>query len=280
MEPLQAVVLGAIQGLTEFFPVSSSGHLVIFQQLMGLKEPVLLFDISVHVGTLAAIFCYYFKDILRLAAAFFQVLPWGEPKSGRPVSPETLAESRMAWLIVAGSVPTALIGSMLNTVSDVLFSSLALVGLALVVTGAIVLVTRGAPPGSGGESAVSLKKALWIGTVQGLAVIPGISRSGSTIAASLFLGIDRDTAARFSFLLSVPAILGALVLEISGGSGSSGNVSAGVVALGTVTAFVVGYAALSLLVKLVQKGRLYVFAPYCFLLGIIALMAGGGGAAF
>ena len=111
-------------------------------------------------------------------------------------------------------------------------------------------------------------------------MIPGISRSGSTIAASLFLGIDRDTAARFSFLLSVPAILGALVLEISGGSGSSGNVSAGVVALGTVTAFVVGYAALSLLVKLVQKGRLYVFAPYCFLLGIIALMAGGGGAAY
>ncbi|MEZ4602986.1 MAG: undecaprenyl-diphosphate phosphatase [Desulfobacterales bacterium] len=186
----------------------------------------------------------------------------------------------MAWLIVAGSVPTALIGSMLNTVSDVLFSSLALVGLALVVTGAIVLATRWAPPGSGGESAVSLKKALWIGTVQGLAVIPGISRSGSTIAASLFLGIDRDTAARFSFLLSIPAILGALVLEISGGSGSSGNVSAGVVALGTVTAFVVGYAALSLLVKLVQKGRLYVFAPYCFLLGIIALMAGGGGAAY
>ena len=151
MEPLQAVVLGAIQGLTEFFPVSSSGHLVIFQQLMGLKEPVLLFDISVHVGTLAAIFCYYFKDILRLAAAFFQVLPWGEPKRGRPVSPETLAESRMAWLIVAGSVPTALIGGMLNTISDVLFSSLALVGLALVVTGAIVLATRWAPPGSRGR---------------------------------------------------------------------------------------------------------------------------------
>lgn len=275
MAPLQAVILGAIQGLTEFFPVSSSGHLVIFQQLMGLNEPVLLFDISVHVGTLAAILCYYVKDILRLATAFFRVFPWKEPKNSQPVSPETLADSRMAWLIIAGSVPTALIGYGLNMVSDVLFSSLVLVGLALVATGTIVLATRWAQPDPGKGSAMTLKTALWIGTVQGVAVIPGISRSGSTIAAALFCGIDRDTAARFSFLLSVPAILGALVLEISGGDAGTGGVSAGVIALGTAAAFVVGYAALSLLVKMVKKGRLYVFAPYCFLLAAVALMAGG-----
>ena len=275
MDPFQAVILGMIQGLTEFFPVSSSGHLVIFQQLMGLTEPVLLFDISVHVGTLAAIVCYYFKDILRLVTAFFQVFPWGKPGSGRAVSPEILAESRMAWLIVAGTVPTALIGFGLNTISGILFSSLLLVGLALIITGAIVLATRWARPDPKDGSAVSLKKALWIGTVQGLAVIPGISRSGSTIAVSLFLGIDRDTAARFSFLLSIPAILGALVLEIAGGSAGGGHVSAGVIALGMGTAFVVGYAALSLLVKMVKKGRLYVFAPYCFLLAAAALLAGG-----
>lgn len=273
MGPMQAVILGAVQGLTEFFPVSSSGHLVIFQQMMGLKEPVLLFDISVHVGTLAAIVFYYIKDIFRLISAFLYVAIWRIKRGERRMSPEKLADSRMAWLIIAGSIPTAAIGFGLNTISDVLFSSLILVGMALIITGAIILATRWVPSMREAVPAVSFKQALWIGVVQGLAVIPGISRSGSTISAALFCGINRETAARFSFLLSIPAILGALVLETAGGGGNAGNISPVAIAMGMGTSFIVGYAALSLLVKIVQKGRLFLFAPYCFMLGAFALSA-------
>jgi undecaprenyl-diphosphatase len=273
MQMTQAVVLGAIQGLTEFFPVSSSGHLVIFQQMMGLREPVLMFDISVHVGTLAAIFVYYFADILRIFTALIRPVASLKTRDAQAL-PTDGADRRLVWLIVVGSVPTAVIGFGLSRISHVLFSSLVVVGISLLITGALVLATRwiGRKPDSG--QGFSFWRAVVVGTVQGLAVIPGISRSGSTIVMGLVLGVDREKAVRFSFLLSMPAIIGALVLQLVGESAGAGPVSAGVMAVGTITSFAVGYVALCLLVKLVQKGRLHVFAPYCFLLGGVAVIAG------
>lgn len=275
MEPMQAIILGVIQGLTEFFPVSSSGHLVIFQQMMGFKEPVLMFDISLHVGTLVAIVLYYFNDIIRI---FKSLIRSASCRMGRQAGELSKAEStdiKMAWLIVAGSLPTAVIGFGFHMISNVLFSSLTIVGISLMITGGILLGTRWVHPGKDSVSDVSIKKALLIGTIQGLAVIPGISRSGSTISAGLFLGVNRETAIRYSFLLSIPAILGALVLQIFTDSAGAGNVSLGIIATGLVTSFIVGYAALSLLVKMVQKGHLYFFTPYCFVLGVVALIVGG-----
>jgi len=274
MEPMQAVILGAVQGLTEFFPVSSSGHLVVFQQMMGIKEPVLLFDISVHVGTLAAIVVYFFNDIISILKSLLLSLSDRMKGQAAHFTDSETADINMAWMIVAGSVPTAVIGFGLQMMSDVLFSSLIIVGASLLLTGMILLGTRWVNQKSVPEMKLSVKQALLIGTVQGIAVIPGISRSGSTISAGLFLGVNQDVAIRYSFLLSIPAILGALVLQLITGGPEAGGGSVGVLASGLVSSFVVGYIALSLLVKMVQKGHLYVFAPYCILLGGIVLFAG------
>jgi len=274
MDLMQAILLGGIQGLTEFFPVSSSGHLVIFQQMMGLTEPVLMFDISVHVGTLAAILVYFFNDIIRIFKSFISSASCRLSGQSEKLSQVEISDTRMAWMLVAGSLPTAVIGFGMHMVSDVLFSSLTIVGVSLLVTGGILLGTRWINKKKKTESDLSVKQALLIGTVQGLAVIPGISRSGSTISAALLLGVNHDVAIRYSFLLSIPAILGALVLQLLTDSSGAGNISLVVIAAGLLTSFIVGYAALSLLVKMVQKGHLYLFAPYCILLGVVVLIAG------
>jgi undecaprenyl-diphosphatase len=271
MDLIQAIILGAIQGLTEFFPVSSSGHLVIFQQMMGLKEPVLLFDISVHMGTLAAIVIYFFKDIINIMKSLIHSISSRlSGQSGHFTSLES-RDINMAWMLVAGSFPTAVIGAGLQMISDVLFSSLLLVGVSLMITGGILLGTRWISQENESGMDLTIKQALLIGTVQGLAVIPGISRSGSTIVAGLFLGVNRDLAIRYSFLLSIPAILGALVLQVLTDPSGAGNISLSIIAAGLVTSLIVGYAALSLLVKMVQKGHLYFFTPYCIVLGVIVL---------
>jgi undecaprenyl-diphosphatase len=271
MDLIQAIILGAIQGLTEFFPVSSSGHLVIFQQMMGLKEPVLIFDISVHMGTLAAIVIYFFKDIINIIKSLVHsISSLLSGQSGHFTGLES-RDINMAWMLVAGSIPTAVIGAGLQMISDVLFSSLLLVGVSLVITGGILLGTRWIRQENVSDTDLTIKQALLIGTVQGLAVIPGISRSGSTIVAGLFLGVNRNLAIRYSFLLSIPAILGALVLQLFTDPSGAGNISLSIIAAGLLTSLIVGYVALSLLVKMVQKGHLYFFAPYCILLGLIVL---------
>lgn len=274
MEPVQAVILGAVQGLTEFFPVSSSGHLVIFQQMMGFKEPDLLFDISVHIGTLAAIVVYFFNDIVNiLKSLFFSLFNRTKARAGHFTDSE-IRDVNMAWMIVAGSIPTAMIGFGLQMISDILFSSLLIVGVALLVTGAILPVPRRMKQKKSPDIKLSIKQALLIGTVQGLAVIPGISRSGSTISIALLAGVSRDAAIRFSFLLSIPAILGALMLQLFMDSPEINGATGSVIFIGLVTSLIVGYAALSLLVKMVQKGHLYYFTPYCIILGAVVLMAG------
>jgi len=275
MDLMQAIILGVVQGLTEFFPVSSSGHLVIFQQMMGLKEPLLMFDISVHMGTLAAIFLFFFNDISRIINSFIRSVSCRLNGQSGILSSVEISDTRMAWMLVAGSLPTAVLGFGLNMISEVLYSSLFIVGVSLLVTGGILLGTRWMKQKNGLGSDLTLKQALLIGTVQGLAVIPGISRSGSTISVALFLGVNHEIAIRYSFLLSIPAILGALILQLFTDSPGDGNVSLSILAVGLVTSLIVGYAALSLLVKMVQKGYLYFFTPYCILLGVIVLIAGG-----
>ncbi len=273
MNHFQALILGAIQGITEFLPVSSSGHLVIAQHLFGISEPVLAFDIGVHVGTLMAVLLYFRTDLMDILAS---VLRWLR-RSLRMHRPAAIESSdvhlKMAALIVAGSIPTAIIGLLFNKVAEQLFSSPVLVGGALLVTAAALWATRWITAEGGNEMAFSLPRAVGVGLVQGLAIVPGISRSGSTIAAGLFLGLNRNTAARFSFLLSIPAVAGAGLLgalDLMEG----GGIAPLMIAEGLVASFAVGYGALAFLVYLVNRGRLHLFAPYCVLAAVVAVVIG------
>ncbi len=260
MTIFQAVILGIVQGLTEFLPISSSGHLVIFQRLFGLKEPELFFDVSVHMGTLAAVVIFYRKDIRRLCVAFFTGIM--QFRSNNFPEPADKADFQTAVLIIVGSVPTAIIGLLFRNVSGSLFTSILLVGFAMIATGAAMWSERFIPV----RESIPLtgKKALLIGTVQGIAIIPGVSRSGSTIVTGLFMGLNRESAAKFSFLLSIPAIIGAEILSLSH-IGAHSNFAAAL--FGTLTAGIVGFFALRFLVYIVKIGRLHYFSIYCWLIG-------------
>ncbi len=275
MDPLHAVVLGAIQGLTEFLPVSSSGHLVIAQHLFGLREPEILFDVGVHLGTLVAVLFYFRRDLAGILAAVTRYGARLFNVSAMRSALRTDADLRMAWLIIVGSVPTAVIGLLMKKAADQLFGSMLLAGCMLLVTGVLLLLTRLAPPPAepvaGGEPQFRSPKAFAIGVVQGLAIIPGISRSGSTIAAALFLGLSRDTAARFSFLLSIPAIVGAALLTARDVTGETAG-QLPVLLLGALTSCVVGYLSLKFLVYIVNRGRLHMFAPYVLVVGTLAVI--------
>ena len=273
MQPIQAILLGVIQGLAEFLPVSSSGHLVLMQNLFGFSEPEVLFDISLHIGTLIAVCIVFFSEILSILKALLS-LPGLIKTSG---SMKQLYQDnepvRMATLIVLGSIPTALLGLLFHKVVDQLFGSVWIVGIMLIITGTLLWLTRRFRIKGRPLKGTTIKDALIIGLVQGLAIMPGISRSGSTISVALFMGINREVAGRYSFLLSIPAILGALVLSL-GSPAVQTTVSGGMFLMGTLTAGIVGFGALKVLLHLVNRGRLHLFAPYCWLLGIVALIVG------
>ncbi len=266
-------MLGIIQGLTEFLPISSSGHLVLSQRLFGMTEPALFFNISVHVGTLLAVILFFRKEIQNIIGALIGA-------AGRVVRKEAglgevMAEDdvRMGVLIVVGSVPTAVLGLLFNEAADLLFSSVAIVGWMLIVTGTFLWITRWVSKEGEGMEGLATRNAFIIGTVQGLAILPGISRSGATISAGLFLGLNRETAARYSFLLSIPAILGAEMLALKDVTSETAGVTLTTLA-GAVAAAITGYCALVFLLFVIRKGRLHMFAPYCWLVGAGALILG------
>ena len=273
MTTLEAIILGILQGLTEFLPVSSSGHLVLFQHLFGLKEAELFFDVCVHMGTLLAVVIVFRQEIIKIISALLQLVSLGGQKEKFLQKADSDPELKMAAFIVIGSIPTAVLGLLFASIADRLFSSTLITGLMLIVTGLLLWVTRKAETHTVAANSGQLTKgkALIIGIVQGLAIIPGISRSGSTISTGLLLGVDRETAARYSFLLAIPAIVGAGLLSLKDGLSQMDSII-GMSLLGAVTAALVGYGALKSLLHMVKKGRLYVFAPYCWLVGILAIL--------
>jgi undecaprenyl-diphosphatase len=268
---IEAAVLGVVQGLTEFLPVSSSGHLVLFQHLFGLVEPELLFDICVHVGTLAAVLIVFYPDILELLKTL-ATLPGLARRSG---SLRALFADhpgiRLMTMIAVGCIPTAVLGIVFAKMAEALFGTIWLVGLALLVTGTFLWFTRQRKAIGRPIKEMTLKDAFIIGLIQGMAIIPGISRSGATISAALYLGVDRELAGRFSFLLAIPAIIGALLLGLDSDAFQT-TLPAGTILIGSLAAAVVGYLALVVLLKMVKKGQLYRFAPYCWAVGAGALI--------
>ncbi len=265
MNPFQSIVLGIVQGAAEFLPVSSSGHLVLVPWAFGWADPGLLFDTLVHWGTLLAVVVYFRGGLWALLQA------WVRSVLQRKVdSPE----ARTAWLILIATIPGAVIGYLFEGYFESLFASPGSVALLLIATGAVLVasdmvyrrVRRHRYPGLG--------DAVIIGFAQAAAIAPGLSRSGLTIAAGVFRGLSREDAARFSFLLSVPIILGAGLAQIGKTLGAAGGTAWLPLVLGFVSAAVSGYLAIRFLLKFVQRHRLWPFAVYCWCVAAAVLIAG------
>ncbi len=270
-----ALFLGLVQGIAEFLPISSSGHLAIFQNLFGLKDVPMLFDVLLHFGTLVALCAFYRKDILEMLreAVRFVTDPTGKKQKPTPAR-------RLLLLIILACLPLVPFVLLKDSVES-LMGMPVFIGAALCVTGLLLFVSDRAKKGKKNEKNAKLTDALFVGVAQGVALIPGLSRSGTTIAAGLFRGFDRGFAVRFSFLLSLPAVLAATVLELfdSLKPAAEGAAETAVALeffpcfLGMLTAAVVGYVSIGLVKKLVQSDKFGGFAYYCFTVGIITIVA-------
>lgn len=258
MDLISAILLGLIQGLTEFLPVSSSGHLVLSQHLLGYKGSNLAFDLLVHLGTLVAVVVYFRRDIGQIFSSAFTGYTGTD---GR----------RWIAMIVIGTIPTVVIGYTFKDQFEVLFGQPRIVALMLWLTAILLLFSDRIRLKEKSGDTITVWRALLVGTAQGLAIIPGISRSGSTISVAIFSGLNPEKAARFSFLLSIPAIFGASLLEFGEIAGVNSENILPFLA-GTITAFLSGYLAIDILLKIVVKRRLWKFSIYLFIVGLVGLL--------
>ena len=271
---LEAILLGILQGLTEFLPISSSGHLVLAQTFLGLKEPLVFFDVMLHVGTLAAVLVVYRDAIWKLTTGGLSTLTdtqfWRQPRSTFNAS----TELRFIGLILLGSIPTGVIAVLFKTELESFFHEVRLVSVMLILTGVILQLPRLRKQGVDNSDTPTGKLRAWhaplIGIAQGCAITPGISRSGTTISLALFFGIPAKTAAEYSFLLSIPAILGAVVLKIR--DIEETTIPFYIVGAGMLAAFIVGYIALRFLLVVLNRGKFSLFSYYCIALGLISLL--------
>jgi undecaprenyl-diphosphatase len=254
LNAFQAVLLGLIQGLTEFIPVSSSGHLVIVQYFLNIKEEQLLFNVVVHLGTLIPIFIVYRHDILEIL------------KFKKERRKETL-------YILLAIIPTGIIGILFEDFFESLFSNPYLTSLMLIVTGLILYITEMMDGGNKELEELKFWQPILVGIAQGGAIIPGISRSGSTIAASLFQGLNRETAARFSFLKSIPVIGGAGFLQFLNvlESGKTA-IGADILIIGLLSAAISGYLAIKILLKVLKEKKLNYFSYYCWTAALVVVL--------
>lgn len=266
MEIWQAVLLGIIQGITEWFPVSSSGHLVLSKNYLGI-EPSLTFDVFVHFGSAAVILFIFRKEVKRVLVAFFSSV--AESKEEGLSSFTKTSYRKLALFIIIGSIPTGILGLIISGFYEGPLSEPLFVGTALLITG-LVLITTKFYHGERPQNDMNTMDALIIGTMQGLAAVPGISRSGFTISSSLIRGLKREVAARYSFLLFLPAITAAGLLKLN----DLGSTSIEYVPLliGTATAMLVGYITIKALLSLIQKGKFYAFSIYCFIVGMLVII--------
>jgi undecaprenyl-diphosphatase len=273
MSWLQAIVLGIVEGVTEFLPVSSTGHLTIVEKLMHLRVDdagVTAFTAIIQVGAIVAVIVYFWRDIVRLVAAFVRGL--GSPAARRGPS------WREALVVIVGTVPIAVVGLAARHLVSGPLRSLWVVAGALIVWSAVMVAAERVGSQKRNEESVTLVDAVVVGVLQCVALVPGVSRSGATISAGLFRGLDRVAATRISFLLSIPALLAAGGLEaVTQAKAVSSSVGWGPTLLGTLVSLVVAYASIAWLLRLVAHHPITVFVPYRLALGVavIALLATG-----
>ncbi len=270
MNLFTSLLLGIIQGLAEFLPISSSGHLALAQHLLGINTEVpAFFDVLLHLGTLLAVLVAYWGDVVEIVQEFFRGV--GDVVHGTTPTPVPPAR-RMILLIIVGTLPLFAILPIHKKV-QALGDSMVFIGMALVVTGFLLFACDLVHRGHKTERSATLVDALLVGVGQALATMPGVSRSGMTISAGCFLGFERSFAVRFSFLLSIPAVLGANILSLKDALEAGVDWAAVPVYLaGVVASAVVGYACIRLLKLIAQKGRFGGFAYYCWAVGLLTLL--------
>lgn len=269
MDYSSALMLGVLQGLAEFLPISSSGHLAILGHLLGVKEAGdgALFEILLHVGSAAAIIIVFWERVFGI----LRVMPWFlMPWQWRAVAHQP--QFRMATLVLLASVPAGIVGVLWGEAVEKLFAEIRAIGVLLMVTGAFLLLTRWTKPR---ERQLSAGRALLVGCVQAVAVLPGISRSGSTISGGLAVGIARPLAGEFSFLLGLVAIIGANLLELpklASAFAEGGSLQIGPVIAGCIASFIVSWVSLVWLLRFIARGQLWVFGPYCLVVGLATVL--------
>lgn len=255
----EAIFLGVVQGLTEFLPISSSGHLVVFQAIFGFKEPQLAFDVMVHLGTLLAVVTFFRKYIIGMIVSIFV------PRMRKS------EEWNLLKMVVIGTIPTVFIGFVFKDPLEELFASPAAVGFFWLMTGLLLFLADRWLWNGKDLSRGTLQDALAVGFFQGLAIIPGVSRSGATISMGIFRQFSGENAAKFSFILSVPAILGATILEARKFAAVEPSQLV-IYFSGMVAAAIVGYLSIALLIRILKARRLSIFSYYCFAAGGITLL--------
>jgi undecaprenyl-diphosphatase len=268
---VQAIVLGIVQGLTEFLPISSSGHLRIVPAFAGWKDPGAAFTAVIQLGTMAAVLLYFRHDLLRIATAWLAAL--------RDPSRRGTVDARMGWYLIFGTVPIVIFGFAFKNQIENGARDLYLIGTMLIVFGLVLLAAEAMSRRDRPLETISRRDAIVVGFAQALALIPGVSRSGATISAGLLLGFDRVSAARFSFLLSIPAVVLSGLYELKDvvNGTAEGAVGLGPTAVATVLAFITGYASIAFLLRFLTTHSTSVFVAYRVVLGaaVLALTASG-----
>ena len=272
MTYLTSALLGFVQGVAEFLPISSSGHLSLLGNLLGLAQDDILFEVLLHLGTLAAVFVVYWQDIVDMVRDFFGVLGGLFSKNRRMrVSPS--ANTRMVFMIIVATLPLVLVVPIKDYVEN-LYGNTLFIGFALLVTGVILFLSDRLAQGRKTARTATMMDALVVGLAQAVAVVPGLSRSGTTISIGMMRGFDRKFAVRFSFLLSIPAILGANILEVGDAVTAGLNTELiPIYILGMVISMIAGYFAIKLVNLLARKGKFGSFAYYCWAVGLVAIVA-------
>ncbi len=274
MTLLQAIILGIIQGLTEFIPISSTGHLILTQKMMGLDrtltpQQITAFTAVIQLGTLAAVLVYFFRDLVTITIGFFA----GNAAEllGRRDG-ETRSSSRLGWLIIVGSLPIGIVGlAAKEIIEGALTKNLYLISFSLIFWAFMLLVAEKVGSHQKKMQDIGLKEALVVGLAQVFSLIPGSSRSGTTITGALLVGLNRETAARFSFLLSIPAIAASGLLELKEALASLGGIGALNLAASTLVSALVGYASIAFLLSYLRRHTTYLFIWYRAILGVLIL---------
>ncbi len=269
MTLFESIILGLVQGLAEFLPISSSGHLAALQYIFGIDgSNVLTFTVMLHFGTLVAIFVVYWKDIVDLVKELFATIK--DICTGQGVQVNKNDTRKLGFMIITASVPTAIIGLLLNDFFESLYARMTVIGVCLIITGCGLFFAERYGGGKRTIKDMNFRNAFFIGLCQSVAIMPGISRSGATMIGGLACKFDRAFAVRYAFLISIPSVLGAFLLEVpeavrsvSDGTG----MSLGVMLAGIAVAAVSGYAAIKVMIKAVTNKKLMYFSVYTWIAG-------------
>ena len=274
MSYFESVVLGLVQGLAEFLPISSSGHLALLQQFFGIEEDnVLLFAVLLHVGTLISVFIVYWKDIWELLVEL--VLTIKDLFTGKGLRLDERPVRKLGVMIIVATIPTGIMGVLFNDFFNSLYNSVVPIGVGLIITGFLLVIAERMGDSNRGIKQMNYRNALFIGFVQGVAICPGISRSGSTLFGSLICNLDRKFAVKFVFLISIPSILRSAVMEAPAAIKAGMDMSQlGPVLLGMAVAAVSGLIAIKSMIKIVSSKKLSYFSYYVWIVGLAVVLYG------